>query len=154
MLNLNKVFLLGNLTRDPELRYAPNGTAIVSFGLATNRRFKSAEGEQKKEVCFVDISMFGRRAEVISEYFSKGSSIYVEGRLKYEQWESQDGQKRNKLAVIAENFEFVGASQKGGSSEGDGDFKEDSKVNYDSVKPGPDSRGDNNGNIDDNDVPF
>ena len=116
MLNLNKVFLMGNLTRDPELRYTPTGMAIASFGLATNRRYKSQEGEQKKETCFVDINMFGRRAEVISEYFSKGSAIYIEGRLRYEQWEAQDGQKRNKLVVVAENFEFVGGTQK--SAEG------------------------------------
>ncbi len=112
MLNLNKVFLLGNLTRDPELRYTPSGTAIVAFGMAINRRFKSTDGEQKKETCFVDVNMFGRRAEVISEYFSKGSPIYIEGRLRFEQWEGQDGQKRNKLVVVADNFEFAGAGQK------------------------------------------
>lgn len=108
MLNLNKVFLLGNLTKDPELRYLPSGTAIVSFGLATNRKFKSADGEQKAETCFVDVKMFGRRGEIISEYLSKGSPIYVEGRLRFEQWETQDGQKRSKLVVMADNFEFAG----------------------------------------------
>lgn len=116
MLNINKVFLLGNLTRDPELRYTPSGTAIVSFGLATNRKFKSQEGERKVETCFVDVSMFGRRAEVVSEYFSKGSPIYIEGRLKFDQWDGQDGQKRSKLAVIAENFEFAGGAQKDGAN--------------------------------------
>lgn len=112
MSNFNKVFLMGNLTRDPELRYTPSGMAIVKFGMAINRTFKSQEGEQKKETCFVDITMFGRRAEVVSEYFSKGSPIFIEGRLQYDQWEGQDGQKRNKLVVVAENFEFVGGAKK------------------------------------------
>lgn len=103
---------MGRLTRDPELRYTPAGTAIVSFGMAITRKFKTAEGEQKDEVCFVDVNMFGRRAEVISEYFSKGTPIFVEGRLQFQQWESQEGQKRNKLIVIAENFEFVGGTNK------------------------------------------
>ena len=118
MSNFNKVFLMGNLTRDPELRYMPSGAAVVSFGMAINRTFKSQDGEQKKETCFVDINMFGRRAEVISEYFSKGSSIFIEGRLRFEQWEAQDGQKRSKLVVVADNFEFLGSAQKG--SEGFG----------------------------------
>ncbi len=147
MLNLNKVFLLGNLTRDPELRYAPNGTAIVSFGLATNRKFKSADGEQKKEVCFVDINMFGRRAEVISEYFSKGSAIFIEGRLRYEQWETQDGQKRSKLVVAADNFEFAGGSQKNGE---DG-FKESSSINSNTPRPIAESGSDDESI---NEVPF
>ena len=124
MSNFNKVFLMGNLTRDPELRYMPSGAAIVSFGMAINRTFKSQDGEQKKETCFVDINMFGRRAEVISEYFSKGSSIFIEGRLRFEQWEAQDGQKRSKLVVVADNFEFMGSTQKGkedvGNSESSG----------------------------------
>lgn len=113
MSNFNKVLLMGNLTRDPELRYMPSGAAVVKFGMAINRTYKSQEGEQKKETCFVDINMFGRRAEVISEYFSKGSPIFIEGRLQFEQWEAQDGQKRNKLSVVAENFEFVGGAKKG-----------------------------------------
>lgn len=103
---------MGRLTRDPELRYTPGGTAIVSFGMAITRKFKTTEGEQKEEVCFVDVNMFGRRGEVISEYFSKGSPIFIEGRLQFQQWESQEGQKRSKLIVIAENFEFVGGTNK------------------------------------------
>ena len=119
MLNLNKVFLLGNMTRDPELSYTPNGSAIIKFGIATNRKWKDKEGEKKTDVCFTEIVMFGKRAEVISEYFSKGSAIYIEGRLKSEQWETKDGQKRNRLIVSAENFEFAGGNKKeeGGQSE-------------------------------------
>ena len=146
MSNFNKVLLMGNLTRDPELRYTAGGTAIARFGMAINRMYKAQDGEQKKETCFVDVSMFGRRAEVISEYFSKGSSIFIEGRLRFEQWESQDGQKRSKLSVMAENFEFVGSAQKSSASS---EFIEE-KVPMQSEKPVTGDNVDNN--IDD--VPF
>ncbi len=112
MANLNKVFLIGNLTRDPELRYTPNGTAVASFGIAVNRTWSGQSGEKKEEVCFVDINMFGRRAEVINEYFSKGNPIFIEGRLQFNQWETKDGQKRNTLRVVAENFQFIGSTAK------------------------------------------
>jgi single-strand DNA-binding protein len=108
MASLNKVFLIGNLTRDPELRYTPSGTAVSSFGIAVNRTWSGQSGEKKEEVCFVDINMFGRRAEVINEYFSKGNPIFIEGRLQFNQWETKDGQKRNTLRVVAENFQFMG----------------------------------------------
>ncbi len=107
MPNLNKVMLMGNLTRDPEVRYSPSGTAVVGFGLAINRTYGKGE-EQKKETCFVDVTMFGRRGEVISQYFHKGNPIFIEGRLQLDQWESKSGEKRSKLRVIAENFEFIG----------------------------------------------
>lgn len=108
MAKLNKVFLMGNLTRDPELRYTPSGTAIASFGIAINRSWSGPDGEKKEEVCYVDINMFGRRAEVINEYFSKGNPIFIEGRLQFQQWETKDGQKRNTLRVVAEDFQFIG----------------------------------------------
>ena len=113
MANLNKVFLIGNLTRDPELRHTASGTAVTSFGIAVNRKRKDQSGEVKEEVCFVDINMFGRRAEVINEYFSKGNPIFIEGRLQFQQWETKDGQKRNTLRVVAENFQFLGKTRKG-----------------------------------------
>ena len=113
MANLNKVFLIGNLTRDPELRHTPSGTAVVNFGIAVNRNWKDQSGEKKEEVCFVDINMFGRRAEVISEYFSKGNPIFIEGRLQFQQWEARDGQKRNTLRVVGEDFQFLGKTKKG-----------------------------------------
>lgn len=112
MASLNKVFLIGNLTRDPELRYTPSGTAVASFGIAINRTWTGQSGEKKEEVCFVDINMFGRRAEVINEYFSKGNPIFIEGRLQFNQWETKDGQKRNTLRVVAENFQFIGSQAK------------------------------------------
>ncbi len=112
MANLNKVFLMGNLTRNPELRYTPSGTAVASFGLAVNRNWTGQDGEKKTEVCFVDISAFGRTAEVINEYLSKGNPIFVEGRLQFNQWETKDGQKRSTLRVVAENFQFIGSATK------------------------------------------
>lgn len=111
-MNVNKVFLAGRLTRDPELKYTPSGTAIATFGIATNRTWTPKDGEKKEETCFVDITMFGRRGEVINEYFQKGSSIFIEGRLQFNQWETKDGQKRNTLRVIADNFQFVGGDKK------------------------------------------
>jgi single-strand DNA-binding protein len=96
------------MTRDPELRYTPNGTPLCEFGMAINRSWTSRDGETREETCFVDVTMWGRRGEVISEYFSKGQPIFIEGRLKLDQWETPDG-KRSKLSVVAENFEFIGA---------------------------------------------
>ena len=114
MANLNKVFLIGNLTRDPELRYTPSGTAVASFGIAVNRTWTGQNGEKKEEVCFVDINVFSRRAEIINEYFSKGSPIFIEGRLQFNQWETKDGQKRSTLRVVADDFQFIGSTKKSG----------------------------------------
>lgn len=118
MSKLNKVFLMGNLTRDPELTYTPSGTAIASFGIAINRTWTGADGEKKEDVCYVDINMFGRRAEVINEYFKKGMPIFIEGRLQFQQWETKDGQKRNALRVVAEDFQFISGTKASGSGGG------------------------------------
>ncbi len=107
MASLNKVFLMGNLTRDPELRYTPSGTPVCEFGLAVNRTYTTRDGEKRDETCFVDVTMWGRRGVVISEYFTKGRPIFVEGRLNYDSWETSEG-RRSKLTVVAENFEFIG----------------------------------------------
>ena len=107
MASLNKVILLGNLTRDPELRYAPNGTPVARFGLAVNTSRAGQGDERKEEVCFVDIVAFGRQAETASEYLSKGRPALVEGRLQWRSWEGQDGQKRSKHEVIAERIQFM-----------------------------------------------
>ena len=112
MASLNKVFLMGNLTRDPELRYTANGTAVASFGMAVSRKWNTEAGEQKEDVCFVDISMFGKRAEILSEYFSKGNPIFIEGRLQFRQWEGKDGQKRSALRVVADDFQFIGQTKR------------------------------------------
>ena len=96
MASYNRIILMGNLTRDPQLKYLPNNTAVCEFGLAVNRNWRDREGNQREEVCFVDLAAFGRPGEVINQYMSKGRPILVEGRLKYDTWTGQDGQKRSK----------------------------------------------------------
>jgi len=118
MANLNKVFLMGNLTRDPELRYTPSGTAVVSFGVAVNRSWKGQNGEKREDVTFVDVQAWARTAEVISEYCKKGSPIFVEGRLQYDSWEGKDGQKRSRIRVVVESFQFIGAPSGARRAEG------------------------------------
>jgi single-strand DNA-binding protein len=119
MANFNKVILAGNLTRDPELRYTPKGTAIAKFGLAINRTWKNETGETKEEVTFVDIDAFGRQAEVIAQYMKKGRPLLVEGRLKLDQWDDkQTGQKRSRLGVVLESFSFLDSGSGGGRGEG------------------------------------
>jgi single-strand DNA-binding protein len=108
-MNLNKVTIAGNLTRDPELRFSPKGLAICKFGVAINRTWKGESGDQKEEATFIDVDGFGRTAEAVAQYFKKGKPIYVEGRLKLDQWDDkQSGQKRSKLGVVMESFQFVG----------------------------------------------
>ena len=116
--SFNKVILMGNLTRDPELRVTPNGVNICKIGIATSRRYKTQSGEEREETTFIDVDSFGRQAEVISKYFTKGKPILIEGRLRYDQWESKTGEKRSKLTVILENFQFVGNRQDNELSEG------------------------------------
>ncbi|CAI8269259.1 MAG: Single-stranded DNA-binding protein [Opitutia bacterium UBA7350] len=110
MASFNKVILIGNLTRDPEMRVTANGLSICKLGLAVNRSYKTRDGERREEATFVDIDAFDKQAEVISKYMSKGSPILVEGRLKFDQWESE-GQKRSKLSVVLDRFEFIGGSR-------------------------------------------
>lgn len=115
MSSFNRVLLMGNLTRDPQLKYLPSQTPVAEFGVACNRRFKSAQGEDREEVTFVDCTAFGKQAEVINQYFNKGKPIFIEGRLKYDTWEDkQGGGKRSKLSVVIENFQFVGGRDGGG----------------------------------------
>lgn len=108
MSSFNKVLLMGNLTRDPQLSYTPNQTAVVDFGLAVNRRWTGKDGSQKEETCFVDCRAFARRAENINKYLKKGSPLFIEGRLTFDSWTAQDGTKRSKHRVTVENFSFVG----------------------------------------------
>ena len=110
MASFNKVILVGNLTRDPELRYTPKGTAIAKFGLAVNRIWTNEAGEKKEDVTFVDIDVFGRTAENVAQYMRKGSPLLVEGRLRLDQWDDkQTGQKRSKLGVVGEIVQFLGS---------------------------------------------
>ncbi|MDD5063556.1 MAG: single-stranded DNA-binding protein [Phycisphaerae bacterium] len=109
MANFNKVLLMGNLTRDPQLSYTPSQTAVVDFGLAVNRKWKGQDGENKEETCFVDCRAFGRTAENINKYLTKGRPLFVEGRLTFDSWTAQDGTKRSKHRITVENFQFLGA---------------------------------------------
>lgn len=111
MSSLNRVLLMGNMTREPMLSYLPSQTPVCDFGIATNRKFKKADGSKGEEVCFVDCQIFGKRAEVVNEYFKKGSQIFIEGRLKFESWQDQEGGKHSKLRVLVENFEFCGGKR-------------------------------------------
>lgn len=111
MANLNRVFLIGNLTRDPELRYIPSGTAVTTFTIASNRVFVNKTGEKKEDTCFVRVVAWGRRAEVCGEFLSKGSPVFVEGRLQSRSWEDQNGQKRSTIEVIANNVQFLGKAK-------------------------------------------
>ncbi len=117
MANLNKVFLIGNLTRDPELRYVPSGAPVATFGLAINRRYVTQNGEKKDEVCFVRIVVFGKQAESCSQYLNKGRLVFIEGRLQYRSWE-QDGQKRSSLDVVADRVQFLGGPRTTGDAGG------------------------------------
>jgi single-strand DNA-binding protein len=123
MASYNKVLLMGNLTRDPELRYTPSNTAVAAFGIAVNRRWKNQNGEQQEEVTFVDCEAWGRTGEVINQYFKKGAAIFLEGRLKLDQWQDKEGQKRSKMKVVIENFQFIdtrrGEGGHGGGHPGD-----------------------------------
>lgn len=118
MASFNKVILIGNLTRDPELRYTPKGTAVAKLGLAVNRTWRTETGETKEEVTFVDVDVFGRTAENVGQYLRKGSPLMVEGRLKLDTWDDkQTNQKRSKLGVVAEMVQFLGSPRGGGAGE-------------------------------------
>ena len=127
MASFNKVFLMGNLTRDVQLKYLPSSnTAVAEFGIACNRKFRTASGEDREEVTFVDVTAFGKQAEVLNQYMTKGKPLFIEGRLKLDQWEDkQGGGKRSKLTVVIENFQFVGGRDGGGAGGGGGGGYED-----------------------------
>jgi len=127
MPNLNKVQLMGNITRDPEVRYTPKGTAVTDISLAINRSFNSDDGERREETTFVDITFWGRQAEVIGEYMKKGRPLYVEGRLQLDSWEDKtSGQQRSRLKVVGENFQFLGGREDGGGGGGGGQARSSS----------------------------
>lgn len=117
MANFNKVLLMGNLTRDPDVRTTPSGVKIAKLGLAVNRRYRTREDENREETTFVDIDAFGNQAEIIERYCQKGSPLFIEGRLRLDQWESNTGEKRSKLTVVMENFQFLGSSQSAAHAE-------------------------------------
>src|SRR5574343_646145 len=116
--SLNKVMLIGNLTRDPELRYIPSGQAVTTFTIAVNRTFNSKGGEKKEEVCFIRIVVWARLAEICNEYLKKGRSVFVEGRIQTRSWDGPDGAKRYSTEVVADNVQFLGSKPGSGKGEG------------------------------------
>src|SRR3954453_24172260 len=149
MASLNRVILVGNLTRDPELRYIPSGTAVTDIGLAVNDRRKGANGEWIEETTFVDVTLWGRTAEIATEYLNKGSSVLIEGRLKLDTWE-KDGKKNSKLRVIGERMQMLGAKGAGGSG-GGGSPRSGGARASSPVSSGPDEM---EGPPVDDDIPF
>jgi len=145
MASYNKVLLMGNLTRDPQLSYTPSQTAVVDFGLATNRRWTAQDGSQREETCFVDCRAFGRMAENINKFMNKGRPILIEGRLTFDTWTGQDGTKRSKHRVTVENFTFLPGT-------GGGPGPDRSGQGYDAQAGPPGGR--TNEPIPDSDIPF
>lgn len=130
MASFNRVILMGNLTRDPQLKYLPSQTPVVEFGLATNRKFKTSSGDMREEVCFIDCSAFGRQAEVINQYCQKGRPLLVEGHLKFDTWEDRNGGgKRSKHTIVVENFQLLGGRD-GGQGGGGGGYQSAPQQDY------------------------
>lgn len=139
MASFNKVILMGNLTRDVEIRYIPSGMAVAEVGLAVNDRRKGQNGEWVEETTFVDVTLWGRQAEIAGEYLSKGAPVLIEGRLKLDQWE-KDGQKRSKLRVVAENMRMLGGKGGGGKGGGGGPPPDESEYGGDEPPARPAGR--------------
>ena len=139
MANLNKVLLLGNVTRDPEIRYTPKGSAVCDLGVAVNRAYTTDSGEKREEVTFVDVTLWGRTAEVASEYLKKGRPVFVEGRLQMDTWDDkQTGQKRTRLRVVAENMQLLGGRPQGGGGADAGESRQPNTPPKKSTTPEPD----------------
>lgn len=157
MESFNKVILVGNLTRDPELRYLPSGIAIAKISLAVNRKWRSETGERKEEVSFVEVDVFGKRAETIGQYFQKGSPILIEGRLRQDRWEDKNtGQNRSKLVVVLESFGFLdsGSGQRRNEGNAPGTSYSSSSSSSSSNKSSHRSSQNSNPPLEDDDVPF
>lgn len=153
MASFNKVYLMGNLTRDPEVRTTTTGLKIAKLGLAVNRRYKTRDNEMKEETTFVDIDAFGSQAETLERYCQKGSPLFVEGRLRLDQWQSNTGENRSKLNVVLENFQFIGGGNR------DSDSTEEASGSYNAAtRPASDKPAASNSKDDsfqeDDDVPF
>ena len=119
--NFNRVILAGNLTRDPELSFTAGNTPVCKLGMAINRKWRDRDGNQKEDVCYVDLTAWGKQAEVINQYMKKGNAMLVEGRLQYRTWTDKEGKNRSKLDVVVENFTFIGGPRQGGGEGGGGE---------------------------------
>ena len=148
MASFNKVILLGNLTRDPEVRYTPKGTAVTELGMAVNRVYTAENGEKREDTTFVDVTLWGRTAEIAGEYLKKGRPVFIEGRLQLDTWDDkQSGQKRSKLKVVGEGLQLIG-SRPGGGGGGAGDEERSAALR--SSKPAPPKASE----PDDDEIPF
>ena len=154
MASVNKVILIGNCTRDPEVRYTPKGTAVADIGMAMNRYYSSDGGDRREETTFVDVTLWGRQAEVAGEYLKKGRPVYIEGRLQMDSWDDKNtGQKRTKLKVVGESMQLLGSRDGGGSNTGNSGPSSDSSFNQSSNQ----SSAPNDGaqfDAEDDDIPF
>jgi len=151
MASYNRVLLMGHLTRNPELRYTPSGTAVSDLGLAVNESFKNKAGELIEQTCFVDVVVWGRQAETASEYLHKGSPVFVEGRLQFDQWENKEGEKRSKLRVRADRVQFLGSAPQSTDSSSTATPPTPSATPKETPPPAPEIGQDSG---DDEDVPF
>ena len=150
MASFNKVILLGNLTRDPEVRYTPKGTAVTELGMAVNRVYTAENGEKREEATFVDVTLWGRTAEIAGEYLKKGRPVFIEGRLQLDTWDDkQSGQKRSKLKVVGEGLQFIGSRPGAG---GGGGGEEEASGASRSSKPAPPQAP--SSGPDDDEIPF
>jgi single-strand DNA-binding protein len=152
MANLNKVLLIGRLTRDPELRYIPSGAAVAEFGFAVNRYYTSG-GERKEDTCFLEVSAWGKLGETVQNYLKKGRQVFVEGHLTYSEWQTQEGQKRSRIRVVADNIQFLdgGRADAGARQSGPSEFSQERPLER--PQPGPQESGGFAGAADD-ECPF
>lgn len=164
MASYNKIILVGNLTRDPQLSYLPSQTPVCEISLAVNRRWRDREGQTREDVCFIDCRCYGRQAEVLNQYMAKGRQLLVDGRLELDQWETPDGQKRSKHRVFIENFQFLDGGQSRGGGGGGGGYQQapSGGGGYQQQQPsgggnrqgGPPSEGPHVPEMGDEDIPF
>jgi single-strand DNA-binding protein len=147
MPNYNKVLLMGNLTRDIELKYTPSNQPVAKFGLAVNRKWKGADGSMQEETTFVDCDAWGRTAEVMNQYLSKGKPVFIEGRLRLDQWQDKDGSNRSKLKVVVESFEFI--DSRGGGGGGGPEYAAPAAAGAATSRPAPSHEP-----IPEDDIPF
>jgi single-strand DNA-binding protein len=158
MANLNKVMLMGNLTRDPEVRYTPKGTAVAELGLAINRVYSAENGEKREETTFVDVTLWGRTAEIAGEYLKKGRPVFIEGRLQLDSWDDkQTGQKRSKLKVVGEGMQLIGSrggGGEGGGGPGGGEFSGGAAKSQPSAPPKQKPPADPDLEPEEDDIPF
>lgn len=156
MSSFNKVIILGRLTRDPDLRMTPSGNHICKFGVATSRKFKLSDGSMKEETTFIDIDAFGKQAEVVSKFFTKGRQIFIEGRLRFDQWEANSGEKRNKLTIVLEGFQFIDSVRDSQQNSEPSAYKSTSENTFKS-EPAPaftSSQTEDNDFSDEHEIPF